>query len=215
VSRWFISRNQPRACDTLRYSFDLEGHFMKCRQFFFFALLPVTLAAQEARDVIPLKNWSTPLYWHANQTERDAAIQASPRLAFPQNAVSTDALTCVAVTPCRLVDTRGSVAGFNGMDPFAGPSIPARGTLTISVQSPTEASANTTPVPCGVVPSIAQAYSFNVTALPHGEVDWLTVWPAGSAQPIVSTLNDLQGVIIANAPIVPAGTLSGGISVYN
>jgi hypothetical protein len=127
------------------------------------AILPVVLTAQKTQEiVVPLKNWATPLYWQPNQGERES----TPQLQFSANAVSADALTFIAITPCRLVDTRGAAAGFNGMDPFAGPSIAAKGTLTVPVQSPTEATANTTPAPCGVIPSIAQAYSFNLTVVP-------------------------------------------------
>jgi hypothetical protein len=43
----------------------------------------------------------------------------------------------------------------------------------------------------------------------------VTVWPSGGTQPGVSTLNDGQGVILANAAIVPAGAPSGGVSVFN
>src|SRR5262249_24564267 len=42
---------------------------------------------------------------------------------------------------------------------------------------------------------------------------FLTVWPAGLAQPVVSTLNAMQGQVIANAAIIPAGT-AGAISVF-
>ena len=74
------------------------------------------------------------------------------------------------------------------------------------MQSTTEATANTSPAPCGAIPFIAQAYSFNVTVVPAGggQVAYLSLWPAGAAQPIVATLNDLQGSIVANAAIVPA-----------
>ncbi len=121
------------------------------------------------------------------------------------------------VAPCRLVDTRGAAAGFNGIEPFSGPAIPAKGTLTIPVQSAAEASANTEPAPCGVIPSSAQAYSFNLTVVPEaaGAVDYVSLWPAGAAQPFVATLNDPEGLIVANAAIVPAGSPSGGVSVYN
>ena len=71
------------------------------------------------------------------------------------------------VAPCRLVDTRGVAAGFNGIAPFSGPSIAAGGTLTIPVQSASEATANTTPAPCGVIPSTALAYSINITVVPQ------------------------------------------------
>jgi hypothetical protein len=36
-------------------------------------VLPLLLTAQRAQEnVIPLKNWATPLYWQANQAEREA-----------------------------------------------------------------------------------------------------------------------------------------------
>jgi hypothetical protein len=110
------------------------------------------LTAQVARRVdVPLKNWSTPLYWQPNQTERDAAgalhQNAAPQLQFSANAVSPNALTFVAITPCRLEDTRGAAAGFNGEALFDGPSIASKATLTIPVQSPTEATTNPKPAP--------------------------------------------------------------------
>jgi hypothetical protein len=84
------------------------------------------------------------------------------------------------------------------------------------VQSSTE-QATTAPAPCGVIPSTAEAYSFNLTVIPTvaGGVNYVTLWPAGASQPVVSTLNDVQGTIVANAAIVPAGTPSGGVSLYN
>ena len=52
-----------------------------------------------------------------------------------------------------------------------------------------------------------------------GAVDYVSLWPAGSAQPFVATLNDPQGAIVSNAAIVPAGPTAspgyGGVSVYN
>ena len=190
---------------------------------FFWFSRPLALTAQVARQVdIPLKNWSTPLYWQPNQTERATAgepAQSLPQLQFSANAVSTDALTFVAITPCRLVDTRGG-GGFNGISPFSGPSIAAKGASTIPVQSPTEATANTAPAPCGMIPSIAQAYSFNLTVVPHagGAVDYVTLWPAGGAQPFVATLNDPQGASWPTRPLFrqdQAPARYGGISVYN
>ncbi len=187
-------------------------------------LASAAMTAQVARqeNVVPLKNWPTPLSWQPNQAESQALSQrAVPQLQFSANAVSTNALTFVAITPCRLVDTRGAAAGFNGADPFAGPSIASKATLTFPVQSPTEATANTEPAPCGVIPSIAEAYSFNVTVVPvaGGAVDYISIWPAGSAQPFVATLDDPQGAIVSNAAIVPAGPSAspgyGGVIVYN
>ena len=68
-------------------------------------------------------------------------------------------------------------------------------------------------IPSGVTPA---AYSFNVTAVPHPahqRLGYLTVWPAGVQQPVVSTLNNPTGTIVANAAIVPAGT-NGAIAVF-
>jgi hypothetical protein len=186
----------------------------KCFLVFLLITSSVMLTAQKAQEnAVPLKNWATPLYWHPSQAEREAA---APQLQFSTNQVSADALTFVAITPCRLVDTRGAAAGFTGDTPFSGPSIAAGATATFPVQSTTE-QATTAPAPCGVIPSIAEAYSLNITVIPHasGIVDYISIWPAGGTQPTVSTLNDLQGQIVANAAIVPAGTPSGGVSVYN
>ncbi len=163
----------------------------------------------------PLPYTGSPIKPREESAAQASPQRAAPQLVFSANAVSTNALTFVAVTPCRLVDTRGGA--FNGLSPFSGPSIAAKGTVTFPVQSGTEATADTEPAPCGVIPTIAQAYSFNLTVVPHasGAVDYVSLWPAGGTQPFVATLNDPQGAIVANAAIVPAGTPSGGISVYN
>jgi hypothetical protein len=131
--------------------------------------------------------------------------------------VSTDALTFIAITPCRLVDTRGASAGFIGSTPFNGPYIQAGQTVAFPVQSTTEQQ-TTAPTPCGTIPSTAQAYSVNLTLVPHPlgtPVNYVTLWPDnGSAIPSVSTVNDQQGAVVANSAIVPAGTNSGGIKVF-
>ena len=59
----------------------------------------------------------------------------------------------------------------------------------------------------------AKAYSLNITAVPHGGLGYLTTWPTGQAQPVVSTLNSSTGAVTANAAIVPAGT-GGEISIF-
>jgi len=183
--------------------------------------VPVLLTAQRAQqNVAPLTNWTTPLYWHPNQAEQGAAAQALSQSAVAQVSSageSQETLNFVAITPCRLVDTRGAAVGFNGMQPFSGPSLPGGATVTFPVQSPIEATTDTAPAPCGVIPAIAAAYSVNVTVVPHagGAVDYLSTWAAGMARPVVSTLNDPQGLILANAAVIPAGSLEGGINVYN
>ena len=108
----------------------------------------------------------------------------------------TGALYFYPVTPCRIADTR------NATGTFGGPLLGAGAARSFPIPSSS----------CGL-PSAAQAYAFNMTVVPPGSLLYLSTWPAGQTQPVVSTLNDLQGQIIADAAIVPAGT-SGGISVY-
>jgi hypothetical protein len=67
--------------------------------------------------------------------------------------------------------------------------------------------------PCSI-PSNAIAYSLNVTVVPDGPLGYLTIWPTGESEPVVSTLNSKDGRVKANAAIVPAGTPSGAVSVY-
>jgi uncharacterized repeat protein (TIGR03803 family) len=102
----------------------------------------------------------------------------------------------VPVTPCRVVDTRNP----NGT--FGGPPIQG-GTY------------RSFPIPQGTcnIPSTAAAYSLNVTVVPAGPLGYLTIWPTGENQPLVSTMNSLDGRIKANAAIVPAGA-SGAVSIY-
>jgi hypothetical protein len=123
-------------------------------------------------------------------------FQAQPGF---QRAVSSNAPTYyefVPVSPCRVVDTR------NPAGPFGGPEL-AGGT------------SRSFAIPAGAcsIPSTAAAYSLNVTVVPDAQLGYLSVWPSGQSQPLVSTLNSLDGRIKANAAIVPAGA-NGAVSVY-
>ena len=111
---------------------------------------------------------------------------------------NSSALAFFPLTPCRVVDTR------NANGDLGGPYLSGREQRDFPVL---ESACN--------LPATAQAYSFNFTAVARegGPLGYLTVWPAGQSQPLVSTLNDLTGTIVANAGIVPAGT-GGAISVY-
>ncbi len=53
----------------------------------------------------------------------------------------------------------------------------------------------------------------NATVVPSTTLRYLTLFPTGSTQPDVSTLNSYNGQVVANAAIVPAGT-NGAISAY-
>src|SRR5208337_1669053 len=65
---------------------------------------------------------------------------------------------------------------------------------------------------CGI-PTSAQAYSMRMTVVAPGPLGYLTTWPAGQPFPVVATLNALNGGVVGNQALVPAGT-NGAISVY-
>jgi uncharacterized repeat protein (TIGR01451 family) len=111
-------------------------------------------------------------------------------------ASNTSALEFYPVTPCRLVDTRGATGALGG------PSLVGNAARSFPIRS---SSCN--------VPSAAQAYSLNYTSVPKGNLGFLTTWPTGQTQPLVSTLNAPTGAVTANAAIVPAGT-NGDVSVF-
>ena len=109
---------------------------------------------------------------------------------------SPGGLSFYPVAPCRVADTR------NAPGPFGGPELGAGMTRSFAI-----------PASGCYVPSTAVAYSLNITVAPDGLLEYLSVWPAGSPQPFVSTLNSWDGSVVANAAIVPAGT-NGAISVF-
>jgi len=109
----------------------------------------------------------------------------------PTDFLVTGALQFVAVAPCRLVDTRGTGG-------------PIAGGTSRNFTVPQLGGCN--------IPLTAAAYSLNVTAVPHGALGYLTIWPEGENQPLVSTLNSSDGRAKANAAIVPAG--NNAVSVY-
>jgi YVTN family beta-propeller protein len=105
------------------------------------------------------------------------------------------------LTLCRVADTRNSHEPHGLGAPYLSGGAPPR---TFPVLNATSC------FPSGVNPS---AYSLNVTAVPHGPLYYLTVWPAGVTEPNVSTLNAPTGTIVANAAIVPAGT-GGAVNAF-
>ena len=113
---------------------------------------------------------------------------------------NSDPVQFVPITPCRLVDTRTQNGGGG----------PIQGGTYQSFNLPQLALSKG----CASLSSAA-AYSLNVTLVPvnRGPVGYLTIWPSGEEQPVVSTMNSLDGRIKANAAIVGAG-YHGTVNVY-
>jgi hypothetical protein len=88
-------------------------------------------------------------------------------------------LSLYPVPPCRVIDTRKGNGAFSGE-------------LTVDVVDSVCAP-----------PSTAQAYVFNATVVPVGQLGYLTLWPDTESQPRASTLNAMDGAITSNMAIVP------------
>jgi hypothetical protein len=100
------------------------------------------------------------------------------------------------LTPCRFTDTRNP-------NPVGGPSLAAQGTRSFPILAGA----------CGL-PETAQAYSLNFAAVPKGPtLGLMTAWPDGQPQPLVASLNDPTGTVLANAVVVPAGA-NGDVNVF-
>ena len=62
------------------------------------------------------------------------------------------------------------------------------------------------------MPSSAEGYVFNATVVPSPNLSYLTLWPNGVTQPVVSTLNAADGFVTFNMAIVPSP--NGSIDAY-
>jgi hypothetical protein len=119
--------------------------------------------------------------------DTDLVIDVNGYFAAPGSA---GALSFYAATPCRVLDTRQLA----GSQPFVG---------TIDV--------NVAASGCGA-PVTAQAWVFNATVVPPAGLGFLTLWPQGTAQPVVATLNASDAAVTGNMAIVPDA--SGSISAF-
>jgi hypothetical protein len=63
-------------------------------------------------------------------------------------------------------------------------------------------------------PSNAVAYVFNVTLVPRGPADFVTIYPAGTTRPTFWSIRSPDGQIVANSAIVKQGT-GGAVQVYS
>ncbi len=110
----------------------------------------------------------------------------------------------VPMTPCRLMETRAAY-NFEGRTGAFGPPALVRGeTRNLNLLLSTNC----------FVPANAKAVVLNVTVIPHGPLESLTVYEAGIAQPNVTTIRSPDGQIVANSIIVaPAAGFPSGLAV--
>ena len=155
-------------------------------------------------DELPLANWGAPPYWTPPAGARDGVpadrMSASAEgMTAQAESLPTSPLPFVAITPCRIVDTRQPVS-----DGFHQPNF-------------ADGEARTFPFPsspdCAGLPASAGAYSLNVQFRPISQLSYLTAYPTGTTMPLVSTLTAGPAAWVENAAIVPAGA-AGAIDIY-
>ena len=114
------------------------------------------------------------------------------------HVTATVAGTYVPLSPSRITDTRPG-SGY----PNAGHTLGTGGAINIQVTG------------VGAVPaSGVTAAVVNVTVVGPTASSYVTVFPQGTTQPVVSNLNFTAGETLANLATVPVGS-QGGITVYN
>jgi len=113
------------------------------------ALIPASFAQQVQPHILPVKNWPM--------------AKSSDQIATA--AGSTAGLLFIAISPCRVMDTRGQ-GGSGKTGPFGPPSLLAGKARVVPVPSSN----------CGV--PVAAAYSMNfVSVTPLGQaVAWVAAW---------------------------------------
>ena len=149
----------------------------------------------------PVRNWAAPLYWQPSEQEasiirhaREMQPMAGTSAAQPMADPSVP-LVLVAMTPCRVVDTRAG-QGFSGS--FGQPRLAGGVARTFPIQS------NTT---CPIL-STAQAYSFNVTVVPPGPLGYLTVYPTVSVVGLPPLLSGSRPVLGGPITIRPSSSVT-------
>jgi hypothetical protein len=145
----------------------------------------VLMPAVFAQQAIVLKNWPM-------------SASSAPLAAATGSGVG---LLFISITPCRVMDTRGT-GGSGKTGAFGAPSLVAGQTRVVPVPSSN----------CGV--PAAAAYSMNfVSVTPVGQpVAWIAAWQDDIAWTGTVVLNAPLGGIVDNMAVVPAGA-DGGIQV--
>ncbi len=110
--------------------------------------------------------------------------------------ITTGATLFHTLTPCRVIDTRSATG------PYGGPALANAGTRTFVL-------AGQCGIPSGAV---SVAVNMAVTQSTNGP-GFLTLYAAGTARPLFSSINYSAGQTRANNAIVPLGA-SGDISVF-
>jgi hypothetical protein len=164
----------------------------------------------QVQDPVQLKNWSAAPFWApeasgaavSNGTSIDAATPPAP---------STTVMPYVAISPCRLVDTRvGYSLDTPSTIPWGPPSLVANPDGgPVSADRTFSATAATAGVPCPAIPAGARAIAASVTAWKFTANGKILVYSADElVHPITTTVN----FRVLSAPI-PSATLAQNYAI--
>ena len=163
--------------------------YSKFRDVLLQSVVPLTAAivmpAVFAQPAIVVKNWPM----SAASAPSTAATGSGAGLVF------------IAITPCRVMDTRGA-GGSGKTGAFGAPSLVAGQARVVPVPSSN----------CGVPAAVAYSMNF-VSITPAGQpVGWIAAWQDDTAWTGTVVLNAYLGGVVDNMAVVPAGA-DGGIQV--
>ncbi|CAN5506096.1 hypothetical protein BH10ACT1_BH10ACT1_11710 [soil metagenome] len=117
---------------------------------------------------------------------------------------STVGSAYVAVTPCRVLDTRAAVAGPLGAREVRSFQVAGTG-AGFAVQGGKSGGC--------AVPADATAVEASVTAVGPSATGFARLWPAGSTEPTATFLNFTEGQSITNTGAIPLSTAAGAADV--
>jgi len=132
---------------------------------------------------------------------RDGANRSSTSsftIVIQRASGQTPKLSFVPLKPCRLMETRAAYNFEGRTGSFGPPFLAANETRTLALPA-----SNVCQIPA------ASAFVLNVTVIPRGPLDFVTVFPGDESLPEFRTVSSFDGQIIANATIVRAA--SGGV----
>ena len=163
--------------------------YSKFRDVLLQTVVPLTAAvvmpAVFAQPAIVVKNWPM----SAASAPSTAATGSGAGLVF------------IAITPCRVMDTRGA-GGSGKTGAFGAPSLVAGQARVVPVPSSN----------CGVPAAVAYSMNF-VSITPAGQpVGWIAAWQDDTAWTGTVVLNAYLGGVVDNMAVVPAGA-DGGIQL--
>ena len=153
------------------------------------------------RIVVPLSpNGDVTLYNNAGNT--DVIVDVGGY--YTSSSGSVTGATFVPMSPTRICDTRANnPSGLSGtyLTQCEGKTLTPTSTLGVTVTG-------------GVVPTSATAVVLNVTVTNTTAASYLTAYPAGVTQPVVSDLNWTAGLTVPNLVVVKTGN-NGVVNFYN